>query len=63
MGCRVNGPGETDDANLGMWCGPSYVNLKKGSYTLGSFSYDYVIRQLKKEIYPLILEKFGKREP
>ncbi len=22
MGCRVNGPGETDDADLGLWCGP-----------------------------------------
>jgi (E)-4-hydroxy-3-methylbut-2-enyl-diphosphate synthase len=21
MGCRVNGPGETDDADLGLWCG------------------------------------------
>ncbi len=20
MGCRVNGPGETDDADLGLWC-------------------------------------------
>ena len=23
MGCRVNGPGETDDADLGLWCGPA----------------------------------------
>ena len=23
MGCRVNGPGETDDADLGLWCGPT----------------------------------------
>ncbi|MFT7077060.1 MAG: (E)-4-hydroxy-3-methylbut-2-enyl-diphosphate synthase, partial [Planctomycetota bacterium] len=30
MGCRVNGPGETDDADLGLWCGPKTVNLKKG---------------------------------
>jgi (E)-4-hydroxy-3-methylbut-2-enyl-diphosphate synthase len=22
MGCRVNGPGETDEADLGLWCGP-----------------------------------------
>ena len=29
MGCRVNGPGETDDADLGLWCGPTTVNLKK----------------------------------
>ena len=30
MGCRVNGPGETDDADLGLWCGPTVVNLKRG---------------------------------
>ena len=29
MGCRVNGPGETDEADLGLWCGPNYVNLKR----------------------------------
>ncbi len=29
MGCRVNGPGETDDADLGLWCGPNFVNLKR----------------------------------
>ena len=63
MGCRVNGPGETDDADLGMWCGPSHVNLKKGTETLGSFSYDEILHQLKKEIDQMILEKFGELEP
>src|SRR5690606_21381781 len=28
MGCRVNGPGETDHADLGLWCAPNHVNLK-----------------------------------
>ena len=50
MGCRVNGPGETDDADLGLWCGPTRVNLKKGTETLGSFSYDEILQQLKEEI-------------
>jgi (E)-4-hydroxy-3-methylbut-2-enyl-diphosphate synthase len=59
MGCRVNGPGETDDADLGMWCGPSHVNLKKGTETLGSFSYEEILGQLKKEIDQMIVEKFG----
>ena len=63
MGCRVNGPGETDDADLGMWCGPSHVNLKKGTETLGSFSYDEILHRLKKEIDQMILEKFGELEP
>ena len=35
MGCRVNGPGETDDADLGLWCGPSTVNLKKKDVKVG----------------------------
>jgi 4-hydroxy-3-methylbut-2-en-1-yl diphosphate synthase IspG/GcpE len=29
MGCRVNGPGETDDADLGLWCGPTTVHAQK----------------------------------
>src|SRR6185295_2654286 len=40
MGCRVNGPGETDDADLGLWCGPNYVNFKRGPEDIGAFSYE-----------------------
>ncbi|WP_417390848.1 (E)-4-hydroxy-3-methylbut-2-enyl-diphosphate synthase [Gimesia sp.] len=54
MGCRVNGPGETDDADLGLWCGPNYVNLKKGSEELGRFSYDDILPRLKGELDALI---------
>jgi len=43
MGCRVNGPGETDDADLGLWCGPRQVNLKRGSEKLGAYDYDEVL--------------------
>jgi (E)-4-hydroxy-3-methylbut-2-enyl-diphosphate synthase len=50
MGCRVNGPGETDDADLGLWCAPAHVNLKRGSETVGSFRYDEVLAHLKVEI-------------
>jgi len=50
MGCRVNGPGETDDADLGLWCGPSRVNLKKGTETLGSYPYEEILDQLKNEL-------------
>jgi len=49
MGCRVNGPGETDEADLGLWCGPKYVNLKRGTELLGAFSYDEVVERLKAE--------------
>ena len=54
MGCRVNGPGETDDADLGLWCGPRYVNLKRGTQKLGHFGYDEVLPVLKAELDKLI---------
>lgn len=57
MGCRVNGPGETDDADLGLWCGPNRVNLKKGEESLGAFTYDEILGKLKSELDALIQQK------
>ena len=57
MGCRVNGPGETDDADLGLWCGPKVVNLKKGTEVLGAFPYDKILPKLKSELDLLISSK------
>jgi (E)-4-hydroxy-3-methylbut-2-enyl-diphosphate synthase len=54
MGCRVNGPGETDDADLGLWCGPTHVNLKKQSAELGAFPYDAILPKLREELDKLI---------
>jgi (E)-4-hydroxy-3-methylbut-2-enyl-diphosphate synthase len=54
MGCRVNGPGETDDADLGLWCGPRFVNLKRGAELVGAFPYDEIISQLRRELDRLI---------
>ena len=54
MGCRVNGPGETDDADLGLWCGPNYVNLKRRSEELGAFSYSEILPKLRHELDALI---------
>ena len=54
MGCRVNGPGETDDADLGLWCGPNRVNLKRRSESLGSYPYDEILGKLKSELDQLI---------
>lgn len=54
MGCRVNGPGETDDADLGLWCGPTHVNLKRGSEQLGAFAYDEILGRLRAELDRLI---------
>ena len=58
MGCRVNGPGETDDADLGLWCGPSKVNLKKGTDSLGAYSYDEILSRLKIELDLIISSTF-----
>jgi len=57
MGCRVNGPGETDDADLGLWCAPNFVNLKRGGEALGAFPYDTVLDRLKVELDALIEKK------
>ena len=57
MGCRVNGPGETDDADLGLWCGPTQVNLKRGTEALGAFKYDEILPQLKLELDSLIAQR------
>lgn len=57
MGCRVNGPGETDDADLGLWCGPNFVNLKRGSEELGQYAYDAILPRLKQELDRLIERK------
>ncbi len=59
MGCRVNGPGETDDADLGLWCGPRTVNLKRRAEKLGSFGYREVLDELRKELDLLIEKRSG----
>jgi (E)-4-hydroxy-3-methylbut-2-enyl-diphosphate synthase len=53
----VNGPGETDDADLGLWCGPTHVNLKRRSEELGAFPYDAILPKLKAELDRLIEAK------
>jgi (E)-4-hydroxy-3-methylbut-2-enyl-diphosphate synthase len=57
MGCRVNGPGETDDADLGLWCAPKHVNLKRKGELLGAFSYEDILPTLKRELDQLIAER------
>jgi (E)-4-hydroxy-3-methylbut-2-enyl-diphosphate synthase len=57
MGCRVNGPGETDDADLGLWCAPNFVNLKRGPELVGQFPYDEALIHLKSEIDKLVAEQ------
>ncbi len=57
MGCRVNGPGETDDADLGLWCAPNHVNLKRGTRTIGAFSYDEIVDRLRTELEALIVDR------
>ena len=57
MGCRVNGPGETDDADLGLWCGPTHVNLKRKAETLGAYTYDEILARLTGALDALIEER------
>lgn len=54
MGCRVNGPGETDDADLGLWCAPNHVNFKRKGELIGAFSYEEILPRLHTELTQLI---------
>jgi (E)-4-hydroxy-3-methylbut-2-enyl-diphosphate synthase len=63
MGCRVNGPGETDDADLGLWCGPRFVNLKHRSELLGAFSYEEILPRLRAELDRLIERRASSPKP
>jgi (E)-4-hydroxy-3-methylbut-2-enyl-diphosphate synthase len=63
MGCRVNGPGETDDADLGLWCGPTHVNLKRKTETVGAFTYDEILDRLRRELDQLIAARAGAAVP
>jgi (E)-4-hydroxy-3-methylbut-2-enyl-diphosphate synthase len=54
MGCRVNGPGETDRADLGLWCGKEAVHFKRGSRLLGVYSFEEIIPRLLQELDTLI---------
>jgi (E)-4-hydroxy-3-methylbut-2-enyl-diphosphate synthase len=57
MGCRVNGPGETDDADIGLWCGPKRVNLKRGPRDVGSYTYDEILPRLQAEVETVLAER------
>ncbi|MDR0391870.1 MAG: (E)-4-hydroxy-3-methylbut-2-enyl-diphosphate synthase [Planctomycetaceae bacterium] len=46
MGCRVNGPGETDNADFGVWCGINSVNLKQKDTIIGTFTYEEIVPKL-----------------
>jgi (E)-4-hydroxy-3-methylbut-2-enyl-diphosphate synthase len=54
MGCRVNGPGETDDADLGLWCAPAHVNLKRKGNFIGAFSYDEILPEVERQLHALL---------
>jgi len=57
MGCRVNGPGETDDADIGLWCAANHVNLKRKSEELGAYGYEEILGRVREELDALIAER------
>lgn len=61
MGCRVNGPGETDDADLGLWCAPKHVNFKRKGEFVGAFSYEEIVARVRQELEQLIAERRQER--
>ncbi|MDO4582665.1 MAG: flavodoxin-dependent (E)-4-hydroxy-3-methylbut-2-enyl-diphosphate synthase [Planctomycetia bacterium] len=62
MGCRVNGPGESDHADIGLWCGADRVNMKLRGKLLGSFSYDTILEKVKETLDDLILARTDSSE-
>lgn len=42
MGCRVNGPGEADSADIGLWCGKDHVNLHLNGNPIGRWKYEEI---------------------
>jgi (E)-4-hydroxy-3-methylbut-2-enyl-diphosphate synthase len=40
-----------------MWCAPSYVNLKRGTESLGHYTYDEILGRVRTELDRLIEEK------
>jgi (E)-4-hydroxy-3-methylbut-2-enyl-diphosphate synthase len=63
MGCRVNGPGETDGADIGLWCGPTGVNLKRGPELVGHFPYDEVLERTRTLLDEVIAGTPGAKAP
>ncbi|MBQ3387782.1 MAG: flavodoxin-dependent (E)-4-hydroxy-3-methylbut-2-enyl-diphosphate synthase [Thermoguttaceae bacterium] len=57
MGCRVNGPGETDDADFGLWCGADKVNFKEGEKLVGSYSYEEIVPALVARLKERLVRK------
>lgn len=57
MGCRVNGPGETDDADIGLWCGPNSVHLKRRETELGAYSYEEIIPKMLELLREIVESK------
>lgn len=62
MGCRVNGPGESDDADLGLWCAPRHVNLKRRGELLGAFDYQEILVRVKEELHAMVEERRRNRK-
>ena len=46
-----------DDADLGLWCGANYVNLKRGPEAVGAFSYEEILPRLRQELDAIIARK------
>ena len=57
MGCRVNGPGESDDADIGLWCAPKHVNLKRSGELVGAFPYDEILAKVRGELETLLAQR------
>jgi len=61
MGCSVNGPGESEDADVGVWCGATNVRLVVQAKEIGFWPYDRIIPPLLDAVNSVVEAKYGKR--
>ena len=45
------------DTDLGLWCGPTHVNLMRGEEKLGAFPYEKVLPEVERELKKLSQQK------
>ncbi|MBI3271743.1 MAG: flavodoxin-dependent (E)-4-hydroxy-3-methylbut-2-enyl-diphosphate synthase [Planctomycetes bacterium] len=61
MGCSVNGPGESEDADVGVWCGSQSVRLLRQGAEVGVYPYEKVIPLMLEAVNDVLFKKFQKR--
>jgi (E)-4-hydroxy-3-methylbut-2-enyl-diphosphate synthase len=63
MGCVVNGPGEARDADVGVAAGKGKGLIFRKGEIIRSVKEDEIVEALKHEVYTVLAEREGQRQP